>query len=95
MAIVSTVRRIGNANFVILSYLYGYLSVVNIGYSIFLELEMFKFVSSNVISFCLLSVTAFLESPVVKSDRTVEIFHFGCANEVRSSEFLRKTLRDP
>ena len=73
MAIVSPVRRVGGANFVILSYLYGYLSVVNIGYSIFPELEMFKFVSSIVIPFCLLSVTAFSESPVVKADRTVEI----------------------
>ena len=82
MAIVSTVRRIGDASFVILSYLYGYLSVVNIGYSIFPELEMFKFVSSILIPFCLLSVTAFSESPLVKADRTVEIFHFGGSNEV-------------
>ena len=73
MAIVSVVRRVGGTDFGTLSYLYGYLSVVNIGYSIFPEPDMFKIVSSIAILFCLLSTTSFSESPVVKADRTVEI----------------------
>ena len=73
MEIVTVGRRVGGTGFGTLSYLYGYFSVVNIGYSIFLGPDMFKIVSSIAILFCLLSTTAFSESPIVKADRTIEI----------------------
>ena len=73
MEIVTVGRRVGGTGFGTLSYLYGYLSVVNIGYSIFPEPNMFKIVSSIAIMFSLLSTAAFSGSPVVKASRTVEI----------------------
>lgn len=63
---------------------------------------MFKFVCSIVIPFCLLTVTAFSESPVVKADRTVVIStlvaqmkYDRVSFSAKPGEILKIVLRNP
>lgn len=104
IAIASVGRGIGCTGSGTLSYLYGYLSVVNIGYSIFLMSDMFKIVSLIATLVFLLSASAFPQAPggFEKVDRTVtlstmvaQMKYDRASFSVKPGEIIRITLKNP